>query len=109
MAKFPLSFFFVFHNIDSLKILSCFVDSSLDLSAGFVILILRLNIRDKEFPIGDAVAFPLRPHQGDTWQFVPTLVMGSLYFQCVVALPDLYIVKGPFLFLINNVAFGVIL
>lgn len=45
-----LSFFFVFHNIDSLKILSCFVDSSLDLSAGFVILILRLNIRDKNSP-----------------------------------------------------------
>ena len=43
-------FFFVFHNIDSLKILSCFVDGRLDLSAGFVILILRVNIRDKNNP-----------------------------------------------------------
>lgn len=44
LSSLCLFFFFVFHNIDSLKILSCFVDSSLDLSAGFVILILRLNI-----------------------------------------------------------------
>ena len=43
-------FFLVFHNIDSLKVLSCFVDSSLDLSAGFVLLTLRLNIRDKNSP-----------------------------------------------------------
>ena len=49
MAKFP-AFFFVLHNIDSLKILSCFVDGRLDLSAGFVILILRVNIRDKNNP-----------------------------------------------------------
>lgn len=49
-------FFFVFHNIDSLKILSCFVDGRLDLSAGFVILILRVNIRDKNTP--QAMLYP---------------------------------------------------
>ena len=50
------AFFFVFHNIDSLKILSCFVDGRLDLSAGFVILILRVNIRNKNTP--QAMLYP---------------------------------------------------
>ena len=51
MAKFNCPFFFfVFHDIDSVKILSCFVDGRLDLSAGFAILMLRLNIRDKNSP-----------------------------------------------------------